>query len=58
VQAQSTGAEQITQALVQLTEAAQQTVESLRQSTMAIADLNHVASGLRTAITRFKLESE
>jgi methyl-accepting chemotaxis protein WspA len=58
VQAQSTGADQISQALVQLTEAAQQTVESLRQSTMAIADLNHVASGLRTAITRFKLDSE
>jgi methyl-accepting chemotaxis protein WspA len=57
VRAQSTGAEQITQALAQLTEAAQQTVESLRQSTMAIGDLNQVASGLRTAITRFKLES-
>jgi methyl-accepting chemotaxis protein WspA len=56
MQAQATGAEQITQALTQLTEAAQQTVESLSQSSQAIEELSHVASGLRSSVSRFKLE--
>ncbi|HSW13049.1 MAG TPA: methyl-accepting chemotaxis protein [Solimonas sp.] len=56
MQAQATGAEQITLALTQLTEAAQQTVESLRQSNIAIDGLNQVSSGLRSGVSRFKLE--
>jgi len=56
MQAQATGAEQITQALTQLTEASQQTVESLSQSSQAIEELSHVASGLRSSVSRFKLE--
>ena len=56
MQAQAIGAEQITQALTQLTEAAQQTVESLGQSSQAIEELSHVASGLRSSVSRFKLE--
>jgi methyl-accepting chemotaxis protein WspA len=56
MQAQATGAEQITQALTQLTEAAQQTVESLSQSSLAIEELSHVASALRNSVSRFKLE--
>jgi methyl-accepting chemotaxis protein WspA len=56
MQAQATGAEQITQALTQLTEAAQQTVESLSQSSLAIDELSHVASTLRSSVSRFKLE--
>jgi methyl-accepting chemotaxis protein WspA len=56
MQAQAIGAEQITQALTQLTEAAQQTVESLSQSSQAIEELSHVASGLRSSVSRFKLE--
>ncbi len=55
MQAQATGAEQINQALVQLSDATQQTVESLRQSTLAIDELNHVANGLRTGVSRFKV---
>lgn len=55
MQAQSTGAEQINQTLLQLSEATQQTVESLRQSTLAIDELNHVANGLRTGVSRFKV---
>ena len=55
MQAQATGAEQITEALLQLTEAAQQTVESLRQSTMAIDELNHVSTTLRSSVSRVKL---
>jgi len=55
MQAQATGAEQITEALLQLTEAAQQTVESLRQSTMAIDELNQVSTTLRSSVSRVKL---
>ncbi len=55
MQAQATGAEQITEALLQLTDAAQQTVESLRQSTLAIDDLNQVSTTLRSRVSRVKL---
>ena len=55
MQAQSTGAEQINQALVQLSEASAQTVESLRQASASIDDLNLVANGLRTGVSRFKV---
>jgi methyl-accepting chemotaxis protein WspA len=57
MQAQATGAGQISDALSQLSEAAQQTVESLQQSTLAINELNHVSSGLRNSIVRFKLRA-
>ena len=55
VQAQATGAEQITQALSQLGESAQQTVESLAQANEVIDGLNQAASGMRTGVSRFKL---
>ncbi|MFW8369185.1 hypothetical protein ACOICT_29480, partial [Klebsiella pneumoniae] len=55
--AQATGAEQINQALVQLSEAAQQTAESLQQSSQAIEELNHVANGLKSGVSRFKVLS-
>jgi len=57
MQTQATSAEQITQALSQLSEAVQQTAESLRQSSQAIDDLTLVASQLRTAVSRFKIEA-
>ena len=57
MQAQATGAEQITQALTQLSEAAQQTVDSLRQSSQAIDELNQVAIGLRSGVSRFTLQA-
>jgi methyl-accepting chemotaxis protein len=56
MQAQATGAEQITEALAQLSGAAQQTVESLRQSNQVIEGLNEASVGLRTGVSRFKLE--
>ena len=55
MQAQASGAGQITQALAQLSEAAQQTVDSLRQAGLAIGQLNTVAADLRTGVSRFKL---
>jgi methyl-accepting chemotaxis protein WspA len=57
MQAQATGAEQISQALLQLTEAAQQTVESLQQSSSAIDDISRVSGGLRSSVAKFKLEA-
>lgn len=57
MQAQASGAGQISEALAQLGEAAQQTVESLQQSTLAIDELNQVSTGLRGSIARFKLRA-
>jgi len=56
MQAQATGAEQITEALSQLSEAAQQTVDSLHQSNQVIDGLNEASVGLRSSVSRFKLE--
>jgi methyl-accepting chemotaxis protein WspA len=54
--AQATGAQQISETLIQLGEAAQQTAESLRHSNLAIEQLNDAARGLQTSVSRFKLE--
>jgi methyl-accepting chemotaxis protein WspA len=55
MEAQAIGAEQISEALVQLTDATQQTVESLRQSSSAIDELDHVSGNLQDSVARFKL---
>ena len=54
MQAQAMGAEQINQALVQLGESTGQTVDSLRQAASAIDEMNQVANGLRSSVSRFK----
>jgi methyl-accepting chemotaxis protein WspA len=56
VRNQANGAEQITQALGQLGEAAQQTVDSLRQSASAIDELKQVASDLRGGVSKFTVQ--
>lgn len=43
--------------LTQLSEAAQQTVDSFRQSGQAIDELNRVAIGLRDGVSRFTLQA-
>jgi methyl-accepting chemotaxis protein WspA len=53
MQAQAEGAQQISEATVQLREAAQQTATSLHESTRAIAQLNLAAQGLHDEIARF-----
>lgn len=53
--AQATGAQQISETLLQLNEAAQQTAESLRQSNLAIEQLNEAARALQASVSRFKL---
>jgi methyl-accepting chemotaxis protein WspA len=55
MQAQAVGAEQISDALGQLTEAARQTVDALRQSTLTIDTLNDVSANLHSAVSRFRL---
>jgi len=57
MQAQTIGAEQIKQALLQLSEATRQTVDSLRQSSQSIDELNLVSNGLRHGVSRFKVQA-
>jgi methyl-accepting chemotaxis protein WspA len=52
MQAQTTGAAQITEALMQLSGAVQQTVVSLRRSSEAMDDLHDVASSLAGGVSR------
>jgi len=52
---QSDGAVQINQAMLQLNDAAQQTVAALRLSNTAIARLNDAAKGLHSSVSKFKV---
>jgi len=52
---QAVGAQQISETLTQLGEAADQTAESLRQSNLSIEQLNGAARSLQTSVARFKL---
>ncbi|HEY3132137.1 MAG TPA: methyl-accepting chemotaxis protein [Acidobacteriota bacterium] len=56
MQSQAVGAEQISGALLQLSDSTQQTVESLQQSNLAIEQLNSVAGSLLDGISRFKVD--
>lgn len=53
MQAQSQGAQQINTAMVQLGEAARNTIDSLRQTNSAISELNSAARGLHQEVSRF-----
>lgn len=55
MQFQSQGADQIKQAIVSLSESAQQTVESLRQSHASIDHLNDAARMLQGGVSKFKV---
>jgi len=57
MQFQSQGADQIKTAIVQLSESAQQTVDSLRQSHSSIDHLNEAAHMLQTGVSKFKVSS-
>jgi methyl-accepting chemotaxis protein WspA len=56
VHAQAAGAKQICLTLAQLSQAAQQTAESLHDSDLAIEQLNDAVRGLQSSVARFKLE--
>ncbi len=55
MQYQSENAQKINTAMVNLSEEMQQTVESLRESFMAIEQLNDAARGLQDEVSRFKV---
>ena len=57
MQAQAAGADQITQALSQLSEATQQTADSLRQSNISIELLHDASRGMLTSLDGFKLRA-
>lgn len=55
---QFVGAQQISEAMVQLSSTSVQTADSLREINHAIAQLNQVAQGLRQEIARFQVKTE
>ncbi|OQX25466.1 MAG: hypothetical protein BWK80_15475 [Desulfobacteraceae bacterium IS3] len=55
MQFQSQNAQQINNSMVNLSEEMQQTVDSLRESFMAIEQLNDAARGLQDEVSRFKV---
>jgi len=57
MQFQSKGADQIKQTIVHLNDAAQQTLDSIRQSTITIERLNDAAQGLQGGVSRFKVST-
>ncbi|MFN6540197.1 MAG: methyl-accepting chemotaxis protein [Nostoc sp. EkiNYC01] len=58
METQSLGAQQISDAMVQLSSTSLQTADSLREINYAIAQLNQVAQGLRQEISRFQVKAE
>ena len=57
MQSQSLGAQQISEALAQLGDSAKQTVESLRQSNLAIDQLNEASRRLQSGVSKFTLQA-
>lgn len=55
MQFQSEGASMINQSMIQLSEAAHQTVDSLKESNMAITQLNITAHNLQSGVIKFKV---
>ncbi|MBE9208293.1 methyl-accepting chemotaxis protein [Nostoc sp. LEGE 06077] len=55
---QSLGAQQISEAMVQLSSTSVQTADSLREINQAIAQLNQVSRGLRQEVSIFKVKSD
>jgi methyl-accepting chemotaxis protein WspA len=57
MQSQTTGAQQISEALSQLSDSTRQTVESMRLLQQTIDQLNDASRGLQSGVARFKLQS-
>ena len=55
MQAQTTGAQQISEALSQLSDVTKETSDSLRQSNRVIVELTEAGDGLRGSVSQFKL---
>jgi methyl-accepting chemotaxis protein WspA len=58
IDAQTLGANQISEAIAQLNEAAQHTAESLTQTSVSISKLHEAALGLQEGAARFKVEAD
>jgi len=56
MQSQSHGAQQISDGMVQLNDATQQTVESLRQSNLSIDTLKNAAYQLQDGVSQFTVK--
>ena len=58
MQFQAEGAAMINQSMIQLSEAAHQTVDSLKESNMAISQLNVTAHDLQSGVIKFKVRND
>ena len=58
MQFQAEGASMINQSMIQLSEAAHQTVDSLKESNLAIAQLNVTAHNLQSGVIKFKVRND
>jgi methyl-accepting chemotaxis protein WspA len=58
MQFQSEGAAMINQSMIQLSEAANQTVDSLKESNAAITQLNVTAHNLQSGVIKFKVRDD
>lgn len=58
MQFQSEGASMINQSMIQLSEAAHQTVDSLKESNLAITQLNVTAHDLQSGVIKFKVRND
>ena len=54
IEEQSMGSQQISEAMGHLSQASQQTVDALRETNIAVVQLDEAANGLRLEISRFK----
>jgi methyl-accepting chemotaxis protein WspA len=53
MQSQAVGAQQISETMIQLNDATQQTVESLKATSEAVHQLQYAAGGLQTSVANF-----
>jgi methyl-accepting chemotaxis protein WspA len=58
MEAQSEGAQQISEVMVYLSQSSSQTAGALREINAAISQLNEASQGLRQEISRFKVTSK
>lgn len=58
MQFQAEGAAMINQSMIQLSEAAHQTVDSLKESSLSITQLNITAQNLQSGVIKFKVRSD
>jgi methyl-accepting chemotaxis protein WspA len=58
MQSQAVGAQQITETMMQLNDATQQTVESLRSTSEAVQQLQYAAGALQSSVATFSVNAQ